>query len=214
MKAVFFDIDGTLLDTLHYIWAAFNHTAKQYGLTDITLEDVANLHGASLAEAYTRFAPNHDFADLSKTHSDFQHAHPHLTKPFPHTITVLSQLKEAGLKIVAITSRGTSVQSTLEENKIVDYFDLVLTSKDVENVKPHPEGIQKALLHLKLQPGQACMVGDTTADIGAGKNAGVVTIGAAYGFSSHQDLAALKPDYIVDDLLDIIPIILPDHHEK
>src|ERR1043165_6163164 len=177
VRAVFFDVDGTLLDTFDFIYGAFEHAFEEHGVPPLTREEISVLMGGPLEEVYATMAAEFDAKELSETHRRFQANNLALANLFPSTVRVLDELKRRNLKIAAITTRSkrTSVKS-LETTGIAQYFDLVISGEDVTRLKPDPEPIQKALDHLSLLTSDAIMVGDTHADIEAGKNANVRTV--------------------------------------
>ncbi len=207
IRAILFDIDGTLLDTFDFIYGAFEYTFRVHGIASLSRDEISHLMGGPLTEVYTAMAPGHDAAALAETHRVFQENNVQLAKLFPDTIKVLDALKMQGLKLAAVTTRSvrTSVLS-LEQNGIADYFDIVISAEDVARHKPDPEPIVKALHVLKIKPTDAIMVGDTTADIMAGKNAGTKTVAALYGFGGER-LRELKPDYLIAELKELLTIV-------
>ncbi|MBI2029933.1 HAD-IA family hydrolase [Candidatus Gottesmanbacteria bacterium] len=206
-KAVLFDVDGTLLDTEEFIYKAFKYTLKKHNLPTITKTQVLKIVGQQLEKTYKILSNSDNVVEYCETHRSFQVKNLHLSKPFPNTIKALRKIKKAGLKIAAVTSRSKRTsQKTLELANIYEYFDLLISSEDVKNHKPHPEPLLKALNNLGIKSQNAVMVGDTKFDIEAGKNAKVKTIAAAYGF--HKDrVKASSPDFIIRDIIDILPII-------
>ncbi len=210
IEAVLFDVDGTLLDTREFIYQAYKHTLRAHGLSAISLDEIVHVMnmGKSLQESYHYFSPLDDLSKLCETHRSFQTQHLSLVVPFPNTQETLKKLRDAGVKIAAITTRSkrTSVK-TLEISGIVGYFDVIISGEDVEMSKPHPEGLLKALKCLNIQPEKAVMVGDTEADIIAGKGARIKTIGVSYGFQGPK-IVESKPDFILDDIADVIPLVL------
>lgn len=145
---------------------------------------------------------------LCDAHNTFQIQHLHLSIPFKHTIHVLNKIQLSEKKIAAITSRTKeSAEKILELANIHHYFDIFLAAEDVEHHKPHPEALMKALDVLQVSPNHAVMIGDTSADIGAGKNAGTFTIGVTYGFHGEK-IRDSNPDFVVRDIQEIIPLIL------
>lgn len=171
-------------------------------------QDIAHfLTGAALEEVYRDMIPGHDAHSLAEAHRQFQADHLQLVKLFPDTIAVLDSLTEGGRKLATITTRSirTSVRS-LEMTGIAKYFDIVVSAEDVSHHKPHPEPLFKALDVLGMEPSEAVMVGDTKADIMAGKNAGTKTIAALYGFGGER-LRETQPDYAIKNLGEILTII-------
>jgi pyrophosphatase PpaX len=206
LQAVLFDVDGTLLDTFDFIYGAFEHAFEVHGVPPLTREEISGLMGGPLEEVYSTMAAEFDAKALTETHRTFQSDNLALARLFPATIEVLDALKKRNLKIAAITTRSkrTSVRS-LETTGIAHYFDLVISGEDVTNLKPDPEPIVKALNHFRIEPQDAIMVGDTHADIEGGKNAGVMTVAALYGFAGDR-LLALHPDHVIRDLLELLSL--------
>jgi pyrophosphatase PpaX len=207
IRAILFDIDGTLLDTFDYIYGAFEHTFEVHGIARLPHEQISQLMGGPLEEVYGKMAPGRDATALAETHRQFQEQNVNLAKLFPNTVMVLDALKQRGFKLATITTRSnrTSVLS-LEQNGIAGYFDIVVSSEDVLHHKPDPEPIFKALRDLEVKPVDAIMIGDTSADIMAGKNAGTMTVAALYGFGGER-LRHLQPDYAIGDLKDLLAIV-------
>jgi pyrophosphatase PpaX len=206
VRAVLFDVDGTLLDTFDFIYGAFEHAFAVHGVPPLTREQISDLMGGPLEEVYATMAAEFDAKELSETHRTFQSNNLGLARLFPSTVEVLDALKAKGLKIAAVTTRSkrTSVRS-LESTGIAHYFDLVISGEDVTRLKPDAEPILKALDHFSIERNCAIMVGDTHADIEAGKNASVRTVAALYGFGGER-LLALNPNYVIRDLKELLTI--------
>jgi pyrophosphatase PpaX len=204
LRAVLFDLDGTLLDSFEFIYGAFEHAFALHGIESFDRTQIAGYMGGPLEQVYAEMAPGCDAVALTEAHRTFQSENIRLVTLFPHTIEVLEELKKRNMKIAAITTRSlrTSVKS-LEAVGIEHYFDLILSAEDVTRHKPHPEPILKALEFLQVKPEEAIMVGDTTADIMAGKNAGIKTVAALYGFGG-EGLLSLDPDYSIRELKELL----------
>lgn len=208
IRLVLFDIDGTLLDTREFIYQAFEHVSKKYKLAALQREKMEKFMGQPLEKCYNTFYPNEDAVKLCQAHRLFQLNNLDLAVVFPHTLEVLRQLNEKGIKIAAVTSRWReTLMETLELTGITSYFDMIVTSDDVKNHKPHPEALLKVLEKFRINPENAVMIGDTEPDILAGKKAGVFTIGVTYGFHG-KDIKNAQPDFVVDDILEVIPLII------
>ena len=199
-KAVLFDLDGTILDTFDFIYGAFEFAFKEYGIEPLSRESIRHLMGGPLEEVYSKMAPECDSILLAESHRKFQSDNLNLVKLFPDTLDVLEELKRREMKIAAITTRSnrSSIRS-LEITGIAKYFDMVISAEDVQNHKPNPEPLFKALEFLSIKSKDAVMIGDTGADIMAGKNAGTITVAALYGFGG-ETLIELNPDFAIQDL--------------
>lgn len=208
VKAILFDVDGTLLDTTEYIFQAFEHTMKIHGLTSLNRKIMATYIGRLLPEIYQEIAPNIEFASLFDAHNGFQLQNLHLAKPFPGTLKVLRQIFDSNIKIAAVSTRTKeNLLITLEQNGLLKFLEEVVGREDTQKHKPDPEPLFLALDKLGVNPKDAWMVGDAEPDILAGKNAGVKTVGVTYGFGG-KDIAKLEPDYLIDNIENLLPVIL------
>lgn len=207
VRGILFDIDGTLLNTFDFIYGAFEYALKEHHLAPRTRDEFSHLMGGPLEEVYAAMEPDSDSKSLAKAHRHFQSENLSLVSLFPDTKDVLEALLKRGLKLAAITTRSarTSVRS-LEQTGILHYFDLVLSAEDVSFHKPHPEPLLKALAIFNIKPEEAVMVGDTSADIEAGKNAGTKTVAALYGFAGER-LRETRPDYSINTLRELLSIV-------
>ena len=210
IRAVLFDVDGTLLDTTEFIYGGFDHTLAAYGHAIAERADYARVMGKSLDVCYAELAPGCDPTLLCETHRTWQAGNLHLAAAYPDAAAVLQRLHAAGLRLAAITSRSrrTSVH-TIEQAGLAGYLDLILSYEDVTAIKPDPAPLLLALERLGVPPGRAVMVGDTDADILAGRAAGVRTIGVTYGFHGAA-IDDARPDATIDKLAALPALLL--HH--
>lgn len=207
-KAIFFDIDGTLLDTTEFIFQAFEHTFKTHNLFTPARATIVQTVGKSLDECYQILTQTPDTTPLTETHRTFQESNLHLSIPFTHTIQTLATLKKANLSLAAISTRESrTLHTSLDHAGIRHFFDCIISGDEVIHVKPHPEPVLKALAYFSLSPEQAFMVGDTSVDIDAGKNAGVETVGVTYGIHGEK-IKESAPDYCINDIVDLLTIPL------
>lgn len=205
-KAVLFDVDGVLLDTWDFVFQATQHTLSFHGHPK-SMDEIKKVMGQPLLDFYKSLVPEGPSEVLAQTHKSFQEEKFHLSKPFPKAKKVLKTLKSKGVLLGAITNRTRgSLDRSLKNAQIFKYFDVILSAQDVKSPKPHPDHIHTALKKLKVKPNQAYMVGDTDVDILAGKNAKVKTVAVTYGFAG-KDILKYDPDFVIDDLEDLIKII-------
>lgn len=206
-KAVLFDIDGTLLDAHDFIFDAVKHSLNTHGYVYPQAKLLKKAIGRPLLEFYEILLPEVDPTKLANTHHEFQQKNFHLVKPFPNTKKVLEDLKNSGFLIAAVSNRTRrSLVPTLKFTGIFKFFDVVFSEDDVESPKPHKDHLLVALKSLQVKPSSAYMVGDTENDILAGKNAKIKTVGATYGWLG-KDIAKHKPDYLIDDIKQLLDIL-------
>jgi pyrophosphatase PpaX len=207
IRAILFDVDGTLLDTFEFIYQAFEHALEDHGFPAMSRHEIARHMGGPLEECYTGLVPDCDPAVMVEAHRLFQANNIDLASLFPGTLEVLDHLKLRGLKLAAVTTRSirSSIRS-MEATGTADYFDIILSAEDVENHKPHPEPLLKALAAIGERPEHAVMIGDTYADIGAGKACGTLTIAALYGFGG-PSLLESQPDIAINDVRELLGML-------
>lgn len=207
IKAVLFDVDGTLLDTTEYIFQALEHTLSHHEILLPERSEFSTHIGKPLADIYEIFAPGIEYEALRERHDNFQKSNLHLAIPFSGVFATIAFLKQANIKIAAVTTRGKiNVLNTLEQTGLLPHLEVIITGDDVANHKPHPEPILMALDKLELSPENAFMVGDAGVDILAGKSAGTKTIGVTYGFGGHA-IAEYQPDYLISNIDELSQII-------
>ena len=208
IKAVLFDLDGTLLDTREYVYAAYNHVLNINNYPQVSPEKIDPVMGIALEECYRHFTGVDEVADFCDQHRNFQLVNSHLVKKFEDTSQTLDRLKDAGLKLGVVTTRSRSTtDDVLSKNGLTNYFETVIAKSDVVNLKPHPESILKALSNLNVDPIESIMIGDTDFDIQAGKAAGASTIGVTYGYFGTR-IADFAPDHVAGNMREIARIIL------
>lgn len=211
IQAVIFDADGTILDTREFILQAYEHTLLEHHQPVPDRVTIAKNMGQTLVDSYSAFAPSIELDLLRSAHRKFQETNLDLIAGYEDLLHILDILRDAGIKLAVCSSRGTTLHMSLEHAGISEYFSAVIDGDDVTDHKPHPEGLLKALEIMQVDPKRAAMVGDTTADIGAGKAAGVAfTIGLTHGFGARGSLLEAGADHIVDRLADIIPLVLDE----
>ena len=180
-----------------------HHNLPVKSRAQVTEHITKPLHGI-----YDALYPDHNILHLLDTHRDFQLENLHLTQRFEKTLHTLEELKKAGKKLVVISTRGrNSIITALTATDIVHFFDAIISTDDVTAVKPDPEPVLKALQVIGCSASEAIMIGDTDVDIISGKGAGTRTIGVTYGFHG-SDVIRHQPDYVVDEISEILPIIL------
>jgi len=155
MKAILFDVDGTLLDTTEYIYKAFEYSLKKHH-KPLKREYIGTIMGKPLEECYRILTSIDDVSQLAQSHNDFQKQNPHLSVPFPNTLKVLRSLKKSNYHIAAVTTRkkNTAIE-TLQQSGLFQYLDYIVTIDDVVYPKPHPESIQRALDYFGVSPKEA-----------------------------------------------------------
>lgn len=197
MRAVLFDLDGTLLDSFALITAAFRNACRQVLGRELTDWEVMDRWGQPLQARFQALAPGR-VAELTSVYSAFYDAaFRALVRPFPGVEDLLRRLRARGVGLGIVTSkRRRSTLRDLEAFGLLGYFAAIVTSEDVTRVKPAAEPVLRALAVLEADAAGSWLVGDGRLDILAGRAAGVRTIAALWGTREREALLAAAPDYV------------------
>ena len=199
-----FDVDGTLLDSALDICGAVQQVLDANGGGPRDFEYLKSYIGFHLIDLFQEVFPSFDAAQIDalvEQYRTFYRARGHkLTKVYPGAQPGLAAL--GGRKGTATTKGSPTTRLILEQFGLIQYFDHV-QGTDGFPCKPAPDVILTALEALHAQPEDCLMVGDSTADMQAGRRAGVKTCAVRYGYGKVEALARLAPDYWIDDLRDL-----------
>lgn len=209
--AALFDVDGTLLDSADFVLGAVEHTLRQHHITPPPRAELARRMGPALTETYRSLAPHLDPAQLCAVHRAWQSARVQQqpVRAFPQAGPVLAQLRAAGVRCAAVTARSRiSSLGTIESAGLGGLLEIVTSLEDAPRPKPYPDALLLTLDKLGVLPKQAVMVGDTAADIAAGRAAGTATVGVLYGFFGPA-LADCQPDFLIRELSELLALCCP-----
>ena len=207
--AVLFDLDGTLIDSGAMILASFRHATRTVLAREIADEElVAAVGGATIHDQMRVFDADRvdELVEAYREHNGPLHAE---LEAFPGVDDLLETLSAQGRKLAIVTSkRRKTAELAFDVLGIEPFFDAVVTAEDTERHKPHPEPVRLALARVGSDPRDAAFVGDSPFDVGAGKAAGVFTVGVSWGgIHPEARLREAGADVVVHtpgDLLDVL----------
>ncbi|MEJ8548252.1 HAD-IA family hydrolase [Brevibacillus borstelensis] len=181
MRTILFDFDGTVADTLPMIFNSFRSTFQHFLQRHYTDQEIVAMFGPPEMGILENMIASEQLADAVIHFYDYYTAeHQRVSNP-PEMIRLLDRLKKAGISMGIVTGKGRrSADISLKEWGLTPYFDVVIAGDEVRNPKPDPEGIFIAMEQLGAAPDQTIFVGDSNADIMAGKAAGLVTVGVTW----------------------------------
>jgi HAD superfamily hydrolase (TIGR01509 family) len=200
-----FDIDGTLLDSAPDICGAAREVLSKTSCNGVPDSFLRRYIGRHLVEMFQDALPAYtpdQIGELVQTYRAVYLAREHrLTAVYPGVGEALRLLR--GLKSTATTKGTATSRSVLEKFGLLRHFDHVQGTDGFPS-KPAPDVIFAALRALSAPPEGCLLVGDSTADMEAGRLAGVKTCAVRYGYGDLEELAGWKPDYWISDLGQLI----------
>lgn len=209
-KAVIFDVDGTLIDTVDLHAAAWAQAFRHFGV-ETKVEDVRHEIGKGGDQLMPVFVPPDLLEQRGKEMETyrselFKRDYLPRAKPFPQVRDLFERIRAAGQKIVLASSgKKDEVERYKKIVGIGDLIDAETTSDDAERSKPHPDIFQAALERIKpLGPADALVVGDTPYDAEAAGKAGLRTVGVLCGGFPETELRAAGCIAIFRDPADLL----------
>jgi phosphoglycolate phosphatase len=199
-----FDIDGTLLDSAQDICGAVQQVLDTTSCPPVTYDYLKSYIGRHLIDLFSEIFPPYtpeQIDELIKQYRTFYLARGHkLTSVYPGVAEALAAL--GGRKGTATTKGTPTTRAILEQFGLLPHFDHV-QGTDGFPCKPAPDVLFTALKAMGAKPEECLFVGDSCADMEAGKRAGVKTCAVRYGYGQAEALAGFEPDYWVSDLREL-----------
>ena len=199
MKAVIFDLDGTLLNTLQDLCNSTNAALTQCGYPARTLDEVRCFVGNGVKLLILRalgVEKPEDCPDFDKVFEAFRaHYADHsndCTCAYPGIPELLAKLKEAGASMAIVSNKLDAAVKQLNDIYFKDYISVAIGENEAAGVKkkPAPDTVYAALRELGVTAENAIYVGDSEVDIATAKNAGIPCISVTWGFRDSDWLTA------------------------
>ena len=227
IKAILFDLDNTLIDFMKMKYFSIDAAidamlAHGLKMSRKTVKDgiakLYNMHGIEHQTVFQEFLERKlgkvDYRLLAAAVSAYRRAKTSELKPYANAIPTLEKLKKKYR--LGIVSDAPRLQAwiRLADLGMTDIFDVVITREDTGVFKPDPKPYQAALKILKLKPEEVLFVGDAPArDIKGAMAIGMKACFARYGFVEANTIGynaadeSVKPDYVIDDISEILKIV-------
>ena len=212
IKAIIFDLDGTLLDTLHDLADSVNHVLTNHNMKNRTVDEIRSFIGNGVPTLIARSVPAgteentiaecvREMAEYYKDHADIK------TKPYNGISELLETLKNKGIRTAVVTNKVENAAEILCNNKFGNIFDCVIGDNGKDRLKPHPDNVFRALDTLGCDKNEVLYVGDSDVDMITAQNAGLISIGVTWGFRDVEILRNAGADYIVNNPFEILNIL-------
>lgn len=205
IRAVIFDLDGTLVDSAGEIAVALNRTLDELALPNLSQVEVEALIGGGVRTLIERAlarlgsAPLDRDASVARFETHYANTVGTQAKLFPGVLPGLRLLKESGYRMSVVTNKPRFFTLRLLEGlEVATLFTAVVAGDDGLRRKPHGDMLAAACKGMGLRPVQSLMVGDSENDVVAARAAGCPVWCVPYGYNEGRAPATLKCDRLVE----------------
>ena len=194
--AAIFDLDGTLADTFALVFASWNEAMREPMGRQYSPEEIMSRFGVPDPDMIRRELPHEQHARAVEVYHDFCAArHEQMVRTFDGVREMLDELSRRRVPMGLVTGKGLRTMNiTLHTLGLDKHFGVTMSGDDVERQKPAPDALVLAARALEVEPQDCAMIGDSPADISAGKAAGMLTVAAAWHAPYRERIRALDPD--------------------
>ena len=212
-KAVLFDMDGTVLDTLGDLAAAVNHTLREFSMPERSIAEVAAAlsNGAAYLIAHT--VPDGTPKELTDkvlaAYAPYYDAHCDiLTGPYDGIVPLMQKLCERGVKLAVISNKQDTAVKPLAEKYFPGLLEIAVGESAEVRRKPNPDAVLAALRHIGVEREDAIYVGDTEVDLQTARNAGMECASVDWGFRTREQLVEIGAEHIFDTVQELEEYLL------
>lgn len=210
-KLLFFDLDGTLINTLEDLNRATNVGLEKYGYPLRSLEETRNDIGNGVKKLIERSIPggkdNPDYLGVFNEFRSYYITHYfEYSKPYKNTQETLSFLKNKGYKLAIVSNKFDEGAKKLVTTFFPNIFDAIQGSIDTLNYKPYPDLVNKVLNKLNIDNKDALYIGDTEVDYETAINSNLDIILVTYGYRKKEQLLEKikNPPLLINDISELI----------
>lgn len=209
-----FDFDYTLADSSRGIVTCFRNVLNRHGYTLPTDEDIKRTIGKTLEESFSILSGVTDARQLAGFKKEYvKEADTHMTVNtmlFPETQSVLTALKDAGVRIGIISTKFRyRIKELLDQYFPDDFLDIIIGGEDIKMPKPSPEGLLFAIERLHTTKAETLYIGDSTVDAETAQRAGVDFAGITHGMTTAEELQQYPHKKIMSSLEELSEYIRP-----
>ena len=204
VRALLFDLDGTLIDTVALILSSFRHATNEVLGEPLPDEVLMRNVGVPLKIQMWEFAPAHadELLRVYREHNAL--VHDEMVAEYPGTHETLEHLAGRGFPMGVVTSKGTPMaRRGLEVFGLERFFEVLVTSDDVEIYKPEPYPLQRAASLMGVEAHECLYLGDSPHDMTAAIRADAVSVAALWGAFGPEAVLAPGPEFALDTIREL-----------
>lgn len=213
LRALIFDWDGTLVDSVANIVKAMHVAADSVGLQRCTDLEVKNIIGLGLPEAIATLYPRLEPGRVEDLRAAYSHSYLHIEQQasplFVGVTAGLEECRRRGFKLAVATGKTRrGLDRVLAAQGLSDFFDVTRCADETAS-KPHPLMLEQILAELELSPSEAMMLGDSEFDLRMAAAAGVRSVAVGYGAQPREHLLRCAPERCIDDFQEFCSWVIP-----
>lgn len=213
-KAVLFDLDGTLLDTLEDLANSMNVILKAHGMKTFPANDYKEFLGLGLEGLIKCVIPddkfNEEIADefLACMRVEYGKRWAEKTRPYPGIPELLDELQKIGLKLAVLSNKADEYTKVIIAKLLPNWhFHIVRGLTDDYPPKPDPASAINIARELKIKPEDFIYLGDTNIDMQTANAAGMYAVGVLWGFRTAQELKENGAKILIESPLQVLDLL-------
>lgn len=211
IKAIIFDLDGTLLDTLEDLTDSVNYVLWKHAMPERTLDEIRSFIGNGIPTLIARSVPVNTDAETVKIcvseMMEYYKDHAEIkTKPYEGITELLYELRKRNILTAVVTNKAEEAAKILCKAKFGDVLSLVIGDNGIDKLKPAPDNVFRALKELNLEKNEVLYVGDSDVDMITATNAGLESVGVTWGFRDETVLRNSGAKNIINTPLELLKL--------
>lgn len=214
IKAVIFDLDGTLLNTLEDLANASNFALRNCRYKEHSIEEYIKFVGSGRYILMQRILPK-EYKNNKKViekvlelFDEYYSKHMHdATKPYDGIYGLIKNLKVKNIRLAIVSNKPDEFVGKTVNKYFGNDFEIVYGQRFNHAVKPDPKTVYEVMDYLNVTKDECIYVGDSDVDMKTAQNAGIKSVGVAWGFRGEQELISSGANYIIKNPQELLSLL-------
>lgn len=211
-KAIIFDLDGTLVDSLEDLADATNFALNFFGQQAHKTQEFRKMVGDGTRTLISRALPANRQDLIEQTLVKMREKYIQIcldkSRPYEGLRETIAELKKRGIKMAVLTNKDQKMAEKIVQHFFGNSFDIIKGAFDGIAVKPDPAAALDILKRLGIKPNEAILAGDSNVDIQTAKAAKMTSVGVNWGFRGEQELKEAGADYLINQPQEFLEILM------